>query len=107
MAASKTLIQQSSAPTSITPSTVVLYVDSSNQLLTITSGGAPVAPGTLITGRIAQSAIRTGTAAYLATGTVFGTAQGAILQTGLGTPAGWAPITVNGTGYAIPFYALA
>ncbi len=105
MANNQTLRPQSSAP-SPSPSTVAVYADSNNVLVTITSGAAPVAVGTVVTGVIPHSAIRTGMATYLVTGQVFGTQNGAILQTGLGTPSLFYGVTVNGTGYGVPLFAL-
>jgi len=97
---------QSVAPT-IQAGVVGLWINTGNVLVTQVSGSGPVTVGLQLTGSLPNTAIQTGTASYLLTGTYFGVAQGALLGTGLGTPFAWIPILSGSTTLAIPAYKLA
>lgn len=104
MAASKDLRKQTSTPSTIDPGVVKIYANSNGQVLSITSGNAAAQLGTTFTGRVPETSIQTGMAAYTLTGIYFGAAQGALLATGLANPSVWLPVTFNNTNYAIPAY---
>ncbi len=92
----------------VQPDVVNLFASGNGFLFHQTSGGSQFLVGTLFSGILPNTAIRTGAnSAYLLTGTVFGSHQGALFATGLSTPQIWVPITYNGTNYALPAYALA
>jgi len=106
MSATKDFTVQSAAPSTISPSKVVLFADAASNICTIVSGGAPIQIGTNWSGTLNNTQVRTGTALYQLTGTYFGVAQGALFTTGLACPKIWVPIVYAGTTYALPAYAL-
>ena len=97
---------QATTPGGILPNVVGLYANTGGVICTIASGGAPVQVGGTYTGVLTNNQIKTGSATYINTGIWFGDAAGATLQTGLSTPRIWLAINYNGTGFAIPAYAL-
>lgn len=97
---------QTTAPDSPGSSVKGVYANSNGFLVTKSSAGVELLIGTEYSGVLPNTAIRTGTASFLLTGTYFTTAQGELFGTGLGCPAAWVPVRYNSTNYALPLYAL-
>lgn len=105
MSATKDFSVQTSAPTTISPSKVVLYADSSNNVLSIVSGGAPVQIGTTYTGVLETAQAGTGMG-VLNTGIWIGKPSNEVPMTGLGTPHIFLPVQYNGSGFLVPAYSI-
>jgi hypothetical protein len=91
--------------TAVTDGTIEIFADASGRLVGQNIGGAKFLVGTFATGAVAQTAVRTGVATFLLTGTVYGETQNTLLGTGLGTPFRWLPF-LDSTGglLAVPAY---
>ena len=99
---------QTSAPSTPIAGVVNVYASgASGVLISQVSGGAQLLVGTVYTGGVAASLVRTGGAGTVQTGVIFSSVNTAG-QTGLGTPYFWLPVSgPTGEKLVIPAYILA
>ena len=99
---------QTTAPDAPSSSSVIgVYADASGVLISKTSAGVTAQVGSQFLGTYLNTAIVTGGASYLGTGTYWGPDVGVLAKaTGLAVPSKWLQVDISGTKYAVPAYAL-